>query len=217
MPFALGNSTANRITTQELMVTGDILCAGHVRQAFRDRNTEHQDHTELKNVQTGHIEIGNHETRNTVSLFNFGPKISFAYTFRFQADTIITTKDSKIVKLHLLDAHGLKDHDTITIHNVSGTEHNGITKEQLTGEFTLQTDSFQQTFPDEILIETEGTATQSSSIVYFTADVTCTVYSTLDLHGDATTWTRSTTKPGTVLAPNGTRLNSAPPVTTAVA
>ena len=106
-----------------------------------------------------------------------------------------------------MEEHGLEIGDTIHISNVSGVSHNGITVENLTGSFTLE----EGAFTNGMVINTPGVATQSSSIAQFIADITCTVYSTLDLHNDPTTWVRSTAQPGTVLAPNGTRLNEAAP------
>ena len=208
MPLALGNSNAKKIVAETVLVEGDLLVAGEIRQAFKTQNTTHKDHTELKTLQTGSLEIGNHETRNTVFLHNFGAKISFSYNFKFQADTIHTNEGIGLVKLHLLEEHGLQVGDTIHISNVSGVSHNGITVDNLTGSFTLE-EGFQE--PNGMIINTTGKATQSSSIAQFIADISCTVYSTLDLHNDPTTWVRSTAQPGTVLAPNGTRLNEAAP------
>ena len=207
MPLALGNSQAKKFVAETVLVEGDLLVAGEIKQAFKEQNTTHQDHTELKTTQTGTLEIGNHETRNTVFLHSFGSKISFSYNFRFQADTIHTTEGNGIVKLHIMEEHGLEIGDTIHISNVSGVSHNGITVEHLTGSFTLE----EGAFTNGMVINTPGVATQSSSIAQFIADITCTVYSTLDLHNDPTTWVRSTAQPGTVIAPNGTRLNQAAP------
>ena len=215
MPFALGNSHAKKLTAETILVEGDLLVAGHIKQAFKEENTEAQDHTTLKTTQTGKLEIGNHETRNTVKLMNFGPKVIFNYDFRFQANTIHTTNNSKNVRLTLLESHGLKIGDTITLRNVSGSEHNGITKEQLTGAFELK--EADDELSNTLTITTEGTATQTSSITQFTVDISCNIYSTLDLHDDATTWVRSTTMPGSVIAPDGTRLNTALPPPSAVA
>lgn len=212
MPFALGNATAKKVTAEKVIVEGDLLVAGEIKQKFAEINTTPVDHTALKTTTTGTLEIGNHETRNSVALHNFGPKISFSYNFRFQANSISTTSGSGNVKLHLGETHNLQVGDTLHITNVSGTA-NGITVAQLTGSFVLQSGGL----ADEFTISTTGTATQSSTIAQFTADISCVVYSTLDLHGDAVTWVRSTTVPGTVAAPNGTRLNEAAPYPYAVA
>jgi len=107
MPLALGNSQAKKFVAETVLVEGDLLVAGEIKQAFKEQNTTHQDHTELKTTQTGTLEIGNHETRNTVFLHNFGPKISFSYNFKFQADTIHTTQGNGLVKLHIMEEHGL--------------------------------------------------------------------------------------------------------------
>ena len=215
MPFALGNSHAKKLTAETILVEGDLMVAGHIRQAFKEENTEHQDSTTLKTTQTGKLEIGNHETRNTVKLMNFGPKVIFNYEFRFQANTIHTTNNSKNVRLTLLESHGLKIGDTITLRNVSGNEHNGITKEELTGKFEVKSVNHESS--NSMTITTTGTATQTSSITQFTVDISCNVYSTLDLHDDATTWKRTTTMPGSVTTPNGTRLNTSLPPPSAVA
>ena len=74
MPFALGNSHAKKLTAETILVEGDLMVAGHIRQAFKEENTEHQDSTTLKTTQTGKLEIGNHETRNTVKFDEFWPK-----------------------------------------------------------------------------------------------------------------------------------------------
>ena len=207
MPFALGNSHAKKLTAETVVIEGDLFVAGEIKQHFKEENTTPVDDTALKTTQTGTLEIGNHETRNTVKLHNFGPKISFSYNFRFQADSITTTSGSGLVKLHIVGDHDLNVGDTINVTNVSGTTHNGITVANLTGSYVLQSGAL----ANEMFINTSGSASQSSSIAFFTADISCIVYSSLDLHGDATTWVRSTTVPGTVATPNGTRLNEAAP------
>ena len=205
MPQALGNSYAKKLRADELHVDGDILVTGHVRQAFRGQNITHLDHPDLMMTQTGTLEIGNHETRNTVKLTNFGPRVSFSYVFHFQSDLITTTQDSAEVKIDLLEVHSLRVGDAIEIRDVTG-EWNGITAAQLTGTFILKPG---MAFANQIIIDSTGIANQSSTISQFRSNIDCTVYSTLNLHGDANVWERSTTQPGTVLTPDGTRLNEA--------
>ena len=210
MPFALGNSHAKKLTAETVVIEGDLFVAGEIKQHFKEENRSPVDHTALKTTQTGTLEIGNHETRNTVKLHNFGPKISFSYNFRLQADSITTTSGSGLVKLHigeLASAIGLGVGDTIHVSSVSGTVHNGITAADMTGSFVLQSGGL----ANQMCINTSGSASQSSTIAFFTADISCVVYSSLDLHGDATTWVRETTVPGTIATPNGTRLNEPVP------
>ena len=47
MPFELANSHAKKLTAETILVEGDFMVAGHIRQAFKEKNTvtDPQDHS----------------------------------------------------------------------------------------------------------------------------------------------------------------------------
>ena len=122
------------------------------------------------------------------------------YTVLLQAVKITTTASSADVTIETAATHGLASDDTITVKNVEGMPFSGFSKSQIEGVRLLKTGT---TGKDLVFTVTgSNTATQSSDLTTFLADIECTIYKSMDMHSSATSFTRSTTEPEGTYANN---------------